>query len=32
MQGVEWVDHVLSGKPEDTWIPRGEGAAGEGIR
>ena len=32
MQGVEWVDHVLSGTPEATWIPRGEGAAGEGIR
>jgi UDP-galactopyranose mutase len=32
MQGVEWVDHVLSGEPETTWIPRGEGAAGDGIR
>jgi protoporphyrinogen oxidase len=32
MQGVEFVDHVLSGEPERTWIPRGEGAAGEGIR
>ena len=32
MQGVEWVDHVLSGEPETVWIPRGEGAAGEGIR
>ncbi len=25
MQGVEWVDHVLSGAPETVWIPRGEG-------
>lgn len=25
MQGVEWVDHVLDGQPEATWIPRGEG-------
>jgi protoporphyrinogen oxidase len=32
MQGVEWVDHVLDGQPETTWIPRGENAAGEGIR
>jgi UDP-galactopyranose mutase len=32
MQGVEWVNHVLSGEPETVWIPRGEGAAGEGIR
>lgn len=32
MQGVEWVDHVLHGEPERTWIPRGEGAAGAGIR
>lgn len=32
MQGVEWVDHVLDGAPETVWIPRGEGAAGEGIR
>jgi UDP-galactopyranose mutase len=32
MQGVEWVDHVLSGEPETVWIPRGEGGAGEGIR
>jgi hypothetical protein len=32
MQGVEFVDHVLSGEPERIWIPRGEGAAGEGIR
>jgi UDP-galactopyranose mutase len=32
MQGVEFVDHVLSGEPETTWIPRGEGAAGSGIR
>jgi len=32
MQGVEWVDHVLHGEPEATWIPRGEGDAGEGIR
>jgi UDP-galactopyranose mutase len=21
MQGVEWVDHVLRGEPETTWIP-----------
>jgi protoporphyrinogen oxidase len=32
MQGVEWVNHVLHGEPEQTWIPRGEGAAGEGVR
>ena len=32
MQGVEWVDHVLAGEPEATWIPRGEGEAGSGIR
>jgi protoporphyrinogen oxidase len=32
MQGVEWVDHVLSGEPETVWIPRGEGEAGAGIR
>src|SRR4051812_16608989 len=32
MQGVEFVDHVLSGEPEKIWIPRGEGTAGEGIR
>ena len=32
MQGVEFVDHVLSGEPETVWIPRGEGAAGSGIR
>jgi UDP-galactopyranose mutase len=25
MQGVEFVDHVLCGTPETTWIPRGEG-------
>jgi hypothetical protein len=24
MQGVEWVDHIVSGKPETVWIPRGE--------
>jgi UDP-galactopyranose mutase len=24
MQGVEWVDHVLHGTPETTWMPRGE--------
>jgi len=24
MQGVEWVDHVLTGESEKTWIPRGE--------
>jgi protoporphyrinogen oxidase len=32
MQGVEWVDMLLDGTPEQTWIPRGEGEAGEGIR
>lgn len=32
MQGVEFVDHVLSGAPEGVWIPRGEGAPGCGIR
>jgi UDP-galactopyranose mutase len=32
MQGVEFVDHVLDGQPERTWIPRGENPAGEGIR
>ncbi|HUQ40797.1 MAG TPA: FAD-dependent oxidoreductase [Acidimicrobiales bacterium] len=32
MQGVEFVNHVLHGDPETVWIPRGEGAAGEGIR
>jgi len=32
MQGVEFVDHVLSGEPETVWIPRGESAAGAGIR
>ena len=32
MQGVEFVDHVLNGEPEQTWIPRGEGAAGAGVR
>jgi protoporphyrinogen oxidase len=32
MQGVEFVDHVLSGEPETVWIPRGEGGQGEGIR
>jgi UDP-galactopyranose mutase len=32
MQGVEFVNHVLHGEPETVWIPRGEGAAGEGIR
>ena len=32
MQGVEFVNHVLQGEPETVWIPRGEGAAGEGIR
>jgi UDP-galactopyranose mutase len=32
MQGVEFVNHVLHGDPEATWIPRGEGAAGAGIR
>ena len=32
MQGVEFVDHVLSGEPETVWIPRGEGEEGSGIR
>jgi UDP-galactopyranose mutase len=32
MQGVEFVDHVLTGQPERTWIPRGEGSAGAGVR
>jgi UDP-galactopyranose mutase len=32
MQGVEFVNHVLYGEPETVWIPRGEGAAGLGIR
>ncbi|HVL93311.1 MAG TPA: FAD-dependent oxidoreductase [Acidimicrobiales bacterium] len=32
MQGVEFVNHVVSGEPETVWIPRGEGAGGEGIR
>ena len=32
MQGVEFVDHVLSGEPETVWIPRGEGEQGAGIR
>ena len=32
MQGVEFVNHVLSGEPETVWIPRGEGGTGEGIR
>jgi protoporphyrinogen oxidase len=32
MQGVEWVDHAVDGTPETTWIPRGESAAGDGIR
>jgi protoporphyrinogen oxidase len=32
MQGVEFVNHVLRGEPEETWIPRGEGAHGAGIR
>jgi protoporphyrinogen oxidase len=32
MQGVEFVNHVLHGEPETVWIPRGEGAGGEGIR
>jgi hypothetical protein len=32
MQGVEFVNHVLHGEPETTWIPRGEGEAGVGIR
>jgi protoporphyrinogen oxidase len=29
MQGVEWVDHVLTDEPERTWIPRGEPACDE---
>ena len=32
MQGVEFVNAVLCGEPESVWIPRGEGAAGDGIR
>jgi UDP-galactopyranose mutase len=32
MQGVELVNHVLHGDDETVWIPRGEGAAGEGVR
>lgn len=32
MQGVEFVNKALFDEPETVWIPRGEGAAGEGIR
>ncbi|MCA1822983.1 MAG: NAD(P)/FAD-dependent oxidoreductase [Mycobacteriales bacterium] len=32
MQGVEFVNAVLHGEPETVWIPRGQGAAGVGIR
>ena len=32
MQGVEFVDHLLNGEPEQTWIPRGEGAEWSGVR
>ena len=32
MQGVDFVNHVLHGEPEQVWIPRGEGEAGSGIR
>lgn len=32
MQGVEFVNAVLSGAPETVWIPRGEGDLGQGIR
>jgi UDP-galactopyranose mutase len=32
MQGVEFVNHVLSGEPETVWIARGESEAGAGIR
>ena len=32
MQGVEAVDAMLGGAPETVWIPRGEGAAGDGVR
>lgn len=32
MQGVEFVNRVLLDEPETVWIPRGEGAAGEGVR
>lgn len=32
MQGVEFVNSVLVGEPETVWIPRGEGAAGNGMR
>lgn len=27
MQGVEWVDHVLAGRPETTWFARPAGGA-----
>ncbi len=32
MQGVDFVNHVLRGEPEQVWIPRGEGEGGSGIR
>ena len=32
MQGVEFANHVVLGEEETVWIPRGEGAAGPGIR
>ena len=32
MQGVEFVNHVLAGAPEQTWIPRGEDAGLEAVR
>jgi UDP-galactopyranose mutase len=32
MQGVDFVNNALFDEPEQVWIPRGEGAAGAGIR
>jgi len=32
MQGVDAVNAMLFDEPEQVWIPRGEGASGEGIR
>jgi hypothetical protein len=29
MQGVEFVDHVLLGRPETVWSPRGETTGGQ---
>jgi len=31
MQGVEFVNHVLTGAPEATWIPRGETAPAASV-